>query len=85
MLNGTKMWISNAKWADLFLVMAKIDGERFSAFLVERNFPGVTVVAREEHKMGLKGSSTARLVLEDAVIPAEKSASPGRVGTPRRV
>ena len=69
-LNGTKMWISNAKWADLFLVMAKVDGERFSAFLVEKDFPGVSV-AREEHKMGLKGSSTARLVLEDAIVPAE--------------
>lgn len=69
-LNGTKMWISNAKWADLFLVMAKIDGEKFSAFLVEKDFPGVSV-SREEHKMGLKGSSTARLVLEDAEIPLE--------------
>jgi len=69
-LNGTKMWISNAKWADLFLVMAKIDGEKFSAFLVEKDFPGVSV-AREEHKMGLKGSSTARLVLENAEVPKE--------------
>jgi len=69
-LNGTKMWISNAKWADLFLVMAKVDGDKFSAFLVERGFPGVSV-SREEHKMGLKGSSTARLVLENAEVPAE--------------
>lgn len=69
-LNGTKMWISNAKWADFFLVMAKIDGEHVSAFLVEKGFPGVSV-AREEHKMGLKGSSTARLVLENAVVPKE--------------
>lgn len=69
-LNGTKMWISNAKWAEFFLVMAKIDGEKFSAFLVERGHPGVHI-AREEHKMGLKGSSTARLVLEDAEIPEE--------------
>ncbi|MCO5295454.1 MAG: acyl-CoA dehydrogenase family protein [Fimbriimonadaceae bacterium] len=68
-LNGTKMWISNAKWADFFLVMAKADGERFSAFLVERDTPGLSV-SREEHKMGLKGSSTARVVLEDARIPA---------------
>jgi hypothetical protein len=64
------MWISNAKWADLFLVMAKIDGEKFSAFLVERDRPGVSI-SREEHKMGLKGSSTARLVLEDALIPED--------------
>lgn len=69
-LNGTKMWISNAKWADLFLVMAKIDGEKFSAFLVEKDFPGVSI-SREEHKMGLKGSSTARLVLENAEVPLE--------------
>lgn len=69
-LNGTKMWISNAKWAEFFLVMAKIDGDKFSAFLVERSHPGVHI-AREEHKMGLKGSSTARLVLEDAQIPQE--------------
>ncbi len=69
-LNGTKMWISNAKWAEFFLVMAKIDGDKFSAFLVERGHPGVQV-SREEHKMGLKGSSTARLILEDAEIPEE--------------
>lgn len=69
-LNGTKMWISNAKWADYFLVMAKIDGEHVSAFVVERDFPGVSV-SREEHKMGLKGSSTARLILENAEVPLE--------------
>lgn len=69
-LNGTKMWISNAKWANLFLVIAKVDGERVTAFLVERDFPGVSI-GREEHKMGLKGSSTARLVLENAVVPLE--------------
>ena len=69
-LNGTKMWISNAKWAETFLVMAKIDGEKFSAFLVEKDFPGVSV-AREEHKLGLKGSSTARLLLENAEVPLE--------------
>lgn len=69
-LNGTKMWISNAKWANFFLVMAKIDGEKFSAFIVERDFPGVSI-SREEHKMGLKGSSTARLELVDAEIPVE--------------
>lgn len=69
-LNGTKMWISNAKWAEFFLVMAKVDGERFSAFLVERSMPGVSV-SREEHKMGLKGSSTARVLLEDAEVPLE--------------
>jgi len=69
-LNGTKMWISNAKWANLFLVMAKVDGERFSAFLVERDFPGLEI-GREEHKLGLKGSSTARVLLENCEVPVE--------------
>ena len=67
-LNGTKMWISNAKWAEFFLVMAKADGERFSAFLVDRDTPGLSI-SREEHKLGLKGSSTARVILEDVRIP----------------
>jgi alkylation response protein AidB-like acyl-CoA dehydrogenase len=66
-LEGTKMWISNAKWASQFLVMAKVDGA-VTAFLVPRSAPGVSV-SREEHKMGLKGSSTARLVLDGARIP----------------
>jgi len=69
-LNGTKMWISNAQWADFFLVMAKVDGDQVSAFLVERSFPGVSI-GREEHKLGLKGSSTARVVLENAEVPLE--------------
>lgn len=69
-LNGTKMWISNAKWANLFIVFAKVDGEHFSAFLVERDFPGVSI-SREEHKLGLKGSSTARVLLENAEVPIE--------------
>lgn len=69
-LNGTKMWISNAAWADSFLVMAKVGGEQVTAFIVERDFPGVSV-SREEHKLGLHGSSTARLVLENAEVPAE--------------
>ncbi|MBL8048390.1 MAG: acyl-CoA dehydrogenase family protein [Chthonomonas sp.] len=68
-LNGTKMWISNAKWAQQFLVMAKVN-DKVTAFLVERDFPGVSI-SREEHKMGLKGSSTARVVLEDARVPRE--------------
>lgn len=69
-LNGTKMWISNAKWADLFLVMAKINGSDFSAFLVPRDAPGLSI-GREEHKMGLKGSSTARIILDACEIPLE--------------
>jgi alkylation response protein AidB-like acyl-CoA dehydrogenase len=69
-LNGEKMWISNAGFADLFIVFAKIDGEQFSAFLVERNTPGLTIGA-EEHKLGIRGSSTCPLVLSDCVIPVE--------------
>jgi butyryl-CoA dehydrogenase len=69
-LNGEKMWISNAGFADLFIVFAKIDGEQFSAFLVERNTPGLTI-GGEEHKMGIRGSSTCPLVLSDCAVPAE--------------
>jgi hypothetical protein len=65
------MWISNASFADLFVVFARIDGEQFSAFLVERGFSGVST-GREEHKMGLHGSSTAPLILHDAVVPADR-------------
>ncbi len=69
-LNGSKQWISNAGFADLFIVFAKVDGQHFSAFIVERNTPGFTVGA-EEHKMGIRGSSTCPLIFEDARIPAE--------------
>ena len=69
-LNGEKMWISNAGFADLFIVFAKIDGEKFSAFLVERDTPGLTI-GTEEHKLGIRGSSTCPLVLSDCAIPAE--------------
>lgn len=70
LLNGTKMWISNAKWAKYFIVMAKVDGTQVSAFLVEKDFPGVSI-GREEHKLGLKASSTARVLLENARVPKE--------------
>ncbi|MGC2637893.1 MAG: acyl-CoA dehydrogenase family protein [Acidobacteriaceae bacterium] len=69
-LNGEKMWISNAGFADLFIIFAKINGEQFSAFLVERDTPGLTIGA-EEHKLGIRGSSTCPLVLSDCAIPAE--------------
>jgi butyryl-CoA dehydrogenase len=69
-LNGEKMWITNAGFADLFTVFAKIDGEKFTAFLVERNFPGFSVGA-EEHKMGIRGSSTCPIILNDCKVPAE--------------
>jgi alkylation response protein AidB-like acyl-CoA dehydrogenase len=70
LLNGEKMWITNGGIADLYTVFAKIDGEKFSAFLVERTFPGLTVGA-EEHKLGIRGSSTCPLVLQDCRVPVE--------------
>ena len=69
-LNGEKMWITNAGFADLFTVFAKVNGEKFSAFLVERTFPGFSVGA-EEHKMGIRGSSTCPIILNDCKVPAE--------------
>ncbi len=68
-LNGEKMWITNAAIAGLYTVFAKIDGEKFSAFLIERDTPGLTVGA-EEHKLGIRGSSTCPLVLTDCKVPA---------------
>jgi len=68
-LNGEKMWITNGGTAGLYTVFAKIVGEKFSAFLVERDTPGLTVGA-EEHKMGIRGSSTCPLVLQDCKVPA---------------
>jgi alkylation response protein AidB-like acyl-CoA dehydrogenase len=70
LLNGTKMWISNAAWADLFTIFAKVDGQHAAAFLVERTFPGVST-GKEEHKLGIKTSSTRRVILEDAQVPVE--------------
>jgi alkylation response protein AidB-like acyl-CoA dehydrogenase len=69
-LNGEKMWITNGGFADLFIVFAKVDGEQFTAFIVERGFPGVSS-GKEEHKLGLHGSSTTPLILQDAKVPAE--------------
>ncbi|HZS51578.1 MAG TPA: acyl-CoA dehydrogenase family protein [Bryobacterales bacterium] len=70
LLNGEKMWITNGNWADLFTVFAKVGGEKFTAFLVERSFPGVRS-GPEEKKMGIKGSSTCPVILENAQVPAE--------------
>src|SRR5688572_4068777 len=69
LLNGEKMWITNGGFADLIVVFAKVDGEQFTAFLVERGFPGVSS-GKEEHKMGLHGSSTTPILLQDARVPA---------------
>src|SRR5271155_3411089 len=70
LLNGQKMWITNGGAADLFTVFAKVGGEKFTAFLVERNFPGVSSGA-EEHKMGITGSSTTAVYLDNVAVPVE--------------
>ena len=69
-LNGEKMWITNAAFADLFVTFAKVDGNQFSCFLIEKAMPGVSTGA-EEHKMGLRGSSTRTLVLDGAKVPID--------------
>ncbi len=69
-LNGEKQWITNAGFASLFVVYAKIDGDKFTAFLVEGSYPGVST-GLEEQKMGIKGSSTRTLILEDAEVPVD--------------
>jgi alkylation response protein AidB-like acyl-CoA dehydrogenase len=69
-LTGNKIWITNAGFADLFVTFAKVEGTRFTAFLVERASPGFQV-EREEHKLGLHGSSTCRIVLDEVPVPAD--------------
>src|SRR5580704_2237024 len=69
-LNGEKMWITNAGFADLYTVFAKVDGEKFTAFLIERDTPGFAVGA-EEHKLGIRGSSTCPLILTDCTVPVD--------------
>src|ERR1700689_3191368 len=69
-LNGQKMWITNGGFADVYIVFAKVDGEKFSCFIVERGFPGFSVGA-EERKMGLHGSSTAPIFFENCQVPRE--------------
>ena len=70
LLNGQKCWITNGGFADVYTVFAKIDGDKFSAFIVERGFEGFTQ-GPEEHKMGIKGSSTVQLYFQDCKVPAE--------------
>ncbi|NEU30112.1 acyl-CoA dehydrogenase [bacterium LRH843] len=70
LLNGEKQWITNSAFADLFIVYAKVDGEKFTAFIVEKEFEGVST-GPEEKKMGIKGSSTRTLILQDARVPKE--------------
>jgi alkylation response protein AidB-like acyl-CoA dehydrogenase len=69
-LNGQKMWITNGGFADLFTVFAKVDGEKFTAFIVEKSFPGCKP-GNEEHKMGIHGSSTTPIFLENCQVPKE--------------
>jgi alkylation response protein AidB-like acyl-CoA dehydrogenase len=69
-LNGQKMWITNGGFADVYVVFAKVDGEKFSAFIVERTFPGFTA-GNEEHKMGMHGSSTTPIFMENCKVPKE--------------
>ncbi|MBW5469332.1 acyl-CoA dehydrogenase [Brevibacillus formosus] len=77
-LNGEKQWITNAGFADVFIVYAKIDGEKFTAFIVERTFPGVSF-GPEEKKMGIKCSSTRTVILQDVPVPvANLLGEPGR-------
>ncbi|MYL55022.1 acyl-CoA dehydrogenase [Pontibacillus yanchengensis] len=70
LLNGTKIYITNASFADTFIVYAKVDGEHFSSFIVEKDFPGLTI-GPEEQKMGIKGSSTCSVIMEDCKVPRE--------------
>lgn len=70
LLNGEKIYITNGGWADLFIVYAKVDGEKFTGFIVERGFPGVST-GPEEKKMGIKGSSTTSVIMKDARVPVE--------------
>ncbi|HEV2425992.1 MAG TPA: acyl-CoA dehydrogenase family protein [Terriglobia bacterium] len=69
-LNGEKMWITNSGFADVFTVFAKIDGEKFSAFIIERDTPGFSI-GPEEHKLGIRGSSTCPLILNECKVPVE--------------
>jgi alkylation response protein AidB-like acyl-CoA dehydrogenase len=81
-LDGTKQFITNAGFADLFTVYAKVDGEQFTAFLVERATPGLTI-GPEEHKLGIHGASTCPLVLDGARVPAENVL--GEIGKGHRI
>lgn len=77
LLNGVKMWITNSAFAQLFTVFGKVDNDRFTAFLVERDFPGVSF-GKEEHKLGMHGTSTRRVILESVPVPVENALEPGK-------
>jgi alkylation response protein AidB-like acyl-CoA dehydrogenase len=81
-MSGEKMWISNGGFADVYIVFAKVDGEHFTAFIVERKWPGVSS-GKEEHKLGLHGSSTTPIILQDVKVPAD--AVLGEIGKGHKV
>lgn len=81
-LNGQKMWITNAGFANLFTVFAKVDGEHFTAFLVERDYEGISF-GEEEKKMGIKGSSTRQVFFNDVKVPVENLL--GEIGKGHRI
>jgi alkylation response protein AidB-like acyl-CoA dehydrogenase len=81
-LSGEKMWITNGGFADIYIVFAKVDGEHFTAFIVERAWPGVTT-GKEEHKLGLHGSSTVPVILQEVRVPAD--AVLGEIGKGHKV
>jgi alkylation response protein AidB-like acyl-CoA dehydrogenase len=81
-LNGTKMFITNAGFAHVFITFAKVDGDKFTCFIVERDFPGVST-GQEEHKMGIRGSSTRSLILENAMVPVENVL--GEIGSGHKI
>jgi alkylation response protein AidB-like acyl-CoA dehydrogenase len=81
-ISGEKMWISNGGFADVYIVFAKVDGEQFTAFIVERGWPGVST-GKEEHKLGLHGSSTTPVILQDVKVPAD--AVLGEIGKGHKV
>jgi alkylation response protein AidB-like acyl-CoA dehydrogenase len=69
-ISGEKMWITNGGFADVYIIFAKVDGEHFTAFIIERKWPGVSS-GKEEHKLGLHGSSTTPIILQDVKVPAD--------------
>ena len=77
LLTGEKMWITNTAFADLFTVFGKVDGNKITVFLVERNTPGVSF-GREEHKLGMHGTSTRRVILENAAVPIANALEVGK-------
>ena len=81
-LSGEKMWITNGGFADVYIVFAKVDGEHFTAFIVERQWAGVSS-GKEEHKLGLHASSTTPVILQDVKVPAD--AVLGEIGKGHKV